>query len=295
MNAITLSSVTKSFGDVHAVRGIDLTIATGEVVAFLGPNGAGKTTTIDMVLGLSTPTDGDVAVFGLHPREAVDRGLVSAVLQTGGLLKDLTVREAVEYTAAAFGAGRPVDEVLAAAGLTDLQDRRIQGCSGGEQQRVRFAMALVPDPELLVLDEPTTGMDVTARRAFWHAIRADAAQGRTVVFATHYLEEAESYADRVVLVRDGRVIADGTPAELGALTSGRVVKATLADADPAGLRELPGVTELEVSGHQVTLVTTSSDAVVRHLLTRTSAHDVVVTGRSLEDTFVALTSDTPAA
>lgn len=289
MNAITLRSVTKHFGQVRAVDGIDLIIGQGEVVAVLGPNGAGKTTTIDMVLGLSTPTDGDVTVFDLHPREAVDRGLVSAVLQSGGLLKDMTVRESVEYTAALFPSARPVDEALAAAGITAIADRRIKDCSGGEQQRTRFAMALVPDPELIILDEPTTGMDVAARRAFWQAIHADAEQGRTVVFATHYLEEAETWADRVVVVRAGKVVADGTPAELGAMTAGRVVRATLPDADPEQLRTLPGVVEAEVRGTTVTLVSTDSDALARHLLTQTAARDLEVAGRSLEDTFVALT------
>ncbi|QKE85322.1 ABC transporter ATP-binding protein [Arthrobacter sp. NEB 688] len=295
MDAITLRAVTKHFGEVRAVDGIDLTIGQGEVVALLGPNGAGKSTTIDLVLGLGTPTDGDVAVFGMHPREAVDRGLVSAVLQSGGLLKDLTVRESVEYTAALFPASRPVDEALEAAGVTAIAGRRIKDCSGGEQQRTRFAMALVPDPELVVLDEPTTGMDVSARRAFWQAIHADAAQGRTVVFATHYLEEAEAWADRVVVVRGGRVVADGTPAELGAMSAGRVVRATLPGPDAEALRALPGVLEVEVRGSAVSLVSTDSDALARHLLTTTAAHDLEIAGRRLEDTFVALTSEDSTA
>ena len=212
--AITLTGVTKTFpgkhGRVEAVRGVDLEIAPGEVVAFLGPNGAGKTTTIDMILGLSEPTTGNVTVFGMTPHAAVARGLVAAVMQTGGLLKDLTVRESVEYVAALFPDARPVDDVLATAGITDLADRRLGKCSGGEQQRVRFAMALVPDPALIVLDEPTTGMDVNARRAFWEAIHADAARGRTILFATHYLEEADAWADRVVVMRDGEIVADGS-------------------------------------------------------------------------------------
>jgi ABC-2 type transport system ATP-binding protein len=294
MDAITLRAVTKHFGPVAAVRGIDLTVGRGEVVAFLGPNGAGKTTTIDMVLGLARPTEGDVGVFGMHPRQAVERGLVSAVLQSGGLLKDMTVRETVEYTAALFAQTRPVEEALEAAGIADIAGRRIKDCSGGEQQRTRFAMALVPDPELIILDEPTTGMDVAARRAFWTSIRADAARGRTVLFATHYLEEAGTYADRVVVVREGRVVADGTPAELGAMTAGRVVRATLEGADAGALRDLPGVVDVEVRGSSVTLVTTDSDAVARHLLTATAARDLEVAGRSLEDTFIALT-DTAAA
>ncbi|WP_036829352.1 ABC transporter ATP-binding protein [Phycicoccus jejuensis] len=295
MDAITLRGLRKHFGDVRAVDGIDLTIGQGEVVALLGPNGAGKSTTIDLVLGLGTPSDGDVSVFGMHPREAVDRGLVSAVLQSGGLLEDLTVRESVEYTAALFPSARPVDEALEAAGVTAIAARRIKDCSGGEQQRTRFAMALVPDPELVVLDEPTTGMDVSARRAFWQAIHADAAQGRTVVFATHYLEEAETWADRVVVVRGGRVVADGTPAELGAMSAGRVVRATLPGADADALRALPGVVEVEVRGAAISVVSTDSDALARHLLTTTAARDLEIAGRRLEDTFVALTSEDATA
>src|SRR3954462_3449342 len=195
--AIRLDQVTKDFGAVHAVQGIDLTIRQGEIVAFLGPNGAGKTSTIDMILGLSRPTSGTVSVLGLEPHQAVARGLVSAVMQSGGLLKDLTVAETVEYTASLFAgttAGLPsVTEVLERAGIDSIADRRVGRCSGGEQQRLRFAMAVVSDPALLLLDEPTTGMDVEGRRAFWSAIREDAERGRTVLFATHYLEEAVAY------------------------------------------------------------------------------------------------------
>src|SRR3954453_19849986 len=222
--AVSLSGVTKDFGAVHAVRGIDLELQQGEIVAFLGPNGAGKTTTIDMILGLSRPTSGTARVLGLEPRQAIARGLVSAVMQTGGLIKDLTVRETVEYTASLFADTKPVDEGLANAGITDLADRRVGKCSGGEQQRLRFAMALLPDPALLLLDEPTTGMDVEGRRTFWSAIRRDAQHGRTVLFATHYLEEADAYADRIVLISQGRIVADGTSAEVRALAAGRSIR-----------------------------------------------------------------------
>src|SRR5919205_2567427 len=180
----------------------------------------------------------------MAPRSAVAHGLVTAVMQTGGLLKDLTVAETVELTAALFAHTRPVAEVLERAGLTTIAGRRVAKCSGGEQQRLRFAMALLPEPELLILDEPTTGMDVEGRREFWSAIRADAERGRTVVFATHYLDEADAYADRIVLVSHGTVVADGTAAQIKALSAGRLVTATWdgVTADEAiALRELPGV------------------------------------------------------
>jgi ABC-2 type transport system ATP-binding protein len=289
--AISLGDLTKSFGDVHAVRGIDLQIEQGEIVAFLGPNGAGKTTTIDMLLGLSRPTAGAVDVLGLPPRQAIARGLVSAVMQTGGLLKDLTVRETVEYTASLFADTQPVDAVLAHAGIASLADRRVGKCSGGEQQRLRFAMALLPDPALLLLDEPTTGMDVEGRRAFWSAIRRDAEKGRTVLFATHYLEEADQYADRIVLMRKGRIVADGTGSQIKALAAGRTVRATLEEPDHRALARLDGVDSVEVRGDTVLLHARDTDTVARYLLTQTDARDLEITARGIEEAFLTLTGD----
>lgn len=290
--AIDARGVVKSFGSVHAVRGIDLSIKPGEIVAFLGPNGAGKTTTIDMILGLSTPDAGSISVFGHSPRGAIARGLVSAVLQTGGLLKDLTVRETVELTASLFAEKRPVDEALERAGIRNLASRRVGLCSGGEQQRLRFAMALVSDPALLILDEPTTGMDVEARRSFWNAIRADAARGRTVMFATHYLDEADEYADRIVLMRGGEIVADGPTPEIKNLVSGRMVHATLPDADITALAALPGVDSVEAAGERIAIRTSDSDALARHLLTTTDARDLEITAQNLESVFLTLTADT---
>jgi len=292
--AIDARGVVKSFGSVHAVRGIDLSIRPGEIVAFLGPNGAGKTTTIDMILGLSVPDSGSISVFGHSPRGAIARGLVSAVLQTGGLLKDLTVRETVELTASLFAEKRPVDEALERAGIRNLASRRVGLCSGGEQQRLRFAMALVSDPALLILDEPTTGMDVEARRSFWNAIRADAARGRTVMFATHYLDEADEYADRIVLMRGGEIVADGPTSEIKNLVSGRMVHATLPDADLAALAALPGVDSVETAGERIAIRTSDSDALARHLLTATDARDVEITAQNLESVFLTLTADNAA-
>jgi ABC-2 type transport system ATP-binding protein len=287
--AVRLTGVTKDFGKVRAVRGIDLELEQGEIVAFLGPNGAGKTTTIDMILGLSTPTSGTAEVFGMQPRHAIARGLVAAVMQTGGLLKDLSVRETVQYTASLFADTKPVDEVLASAGIAAIADRKVAKCSGGEQQRLRFAMALLSDPALLLLDEPTTGMDVEGRRAFWTAIRRDAEQGRTVLFATHYLEEADQYADRIILASNGAIVADGSGSEIKALATGRTVRATVNQPDTTALSALGGVDSVEVRGDQVYVHAKDSDAVARYLLTQTDARDLEITAQGLEDAFLSLT------
>ena len=296
VSAVRLREVHKNFGPVHAVRGVDLTIRSGEILAFLGPNGAGKTSTIDIILGLSQPSAGEVTVYGLTPRRAIIKGLVSAVMQTGGLLKDLTVGETVEYTSQLFAMSRPVNEVMERAGIAPIADRLVGRCSGGEQQRLRFAMALLPDPELLILDEPTQGMDVEGRHDFWQAVRADAAQGRTIIFATHYLEEADAYADRVVFISKGRIVADGTAAEVKSLASGRTIRATLPGAEAVSLHAIPGVDKVEIRGDTVLIHSTDSDAVARRLLTGTAAHDLEITSRGLEDAFIALTSEaTPEA
>jgi ABC-2 type transport system ATP-binding protein len=292
--AVELSHVTKRFSAVTAVDGVSVNLQQGEVVALLGPNGAGKTTTIDLVLGLTRPSAGTVKVFGRAPADAVLAGDVSAVLQTGGLLADLTVAETVRYLASLHRDPRPAAEVLARAGLTAIADRKVGKCSGGERQRLRFAIALLPEPRLLILDEPTAGMDVEGRRDFWAAIRADAARGRTVLFATHYLDEADGYADRIVLLRDGAVVADGTTGSVKNLAAGRTVRATLPGARPEQLSALSGVDGVELRGDTVLVHTTDSDAVARHLLTTTAARDVEITARNLEAAFLALTTEVPA-
>ena len=293
--AVDATALRKSFGPVRAVDEVTLQVRPGEIVAFLGPNGAGKATAIDMMLGLSNPDSGTVTVFGESPRAAIAHGLVSAVLQTGGLLKDISVRETLELTASLFVDTRPVDEVMQRAGIAEIAGRRVDLCSGGQQQRLRFAMALLSDPGLLILDEPTTGMDVEGRRSFWNAIRADAARGRTVLFATHYLEEADEYADRIVLMSRGRIVADGPTADIKNMVSGRTVTAMLADADPVALAALPGVDSVEAAGERLTIHTRDSDAVARHLLTRTAARDIEIAAQNLESVFLALTSEGTAS
>jgi ABC-2 type transport system ATP-binding protein len=279
--AIRATGLTKSFrlpdgSTVTAVDAVDLTVAPGEIVAFLGPNGAGKTTTVDLLLGLTTPTAGTVEVYGEAPGRAVAAGRVSAVMQTGGLLPDFTVLETVQAIAALHGRRDRVDEVVERAGLGPLARRRVEACSGGEQQRLKFALALVPDPDLVVLDEPTTGMDVAARQAFWQTMREDAATGRTIVFATHYLVEADEFAARTVLMKDGRIVADGPTADVRAAFGGRSVSFR----PPAHVVHRDGVDPAWL-------------ARVGQALAPLGVTDVEVSSASLEAAFLALTS--PAA
>lgn len=295
MLALDLQNLTKRYGKVTAVNDLTLQVEPGEIVAFLGPNGAGKTTTIDMMLGLAQPDAGVVKVYDKTPWEAIARGEVSAVMQTGGLLKDFTVEETVQFTASLYAHARPTGEVLERAGISAIARRRVGKCSGGEQQRLRFAIALLSDPRLLVLDEPTTGMDVEGRRDFWTAIREDAKRGRTILFATHYLDEADAYADRIVLIRQGSVVADGTTAEIKNLASGRRVRATIAYPDMEVVRALPGVTSAEQRGESLIVSCTDSDVVARYLLTSTDARDVEISSQNLEAAFVALTSNDTAS
>jgi ABC-2 type transport system ATP-binding protein len=296
---IELHGLTKTFrspsGPVHAVRGIDVTVQAGETVALLGPNGAGKSTTIDLLLGLSRPDVGTVAVFGRPPGEAVAAGAVGAMLQTGTLIRDVTVRELVAMVAALYPRPLDVEEAIELTGLGPFAQRRTQRLSGGETQRVRFAIALVSDPELLVLDEPTVAMDVEGRRAFWTTMRAFAARGKTVLFATHYLEEADAYADRIVLMAHGRVVADGPPTEIKGLVGTRTIRATLPGVEADALAALAGVSGAERRGEAVVLRCTDSDAAIRALLAaHPQASDIEIRGAGLEEAFLALTGEPEA-
>jgi ABC-2 type transport system ATP-binding protein len=274
------------------VRDVSVHVGAGETVALLGPNGAGKTTTVDLLLGLQDPDDGSVDVFGGPPQRAVSDGRIGAMLQGGGVLRDLTVHELLAMMAALFPRPLPVDETLELARLGALAERRTERLSGGETQRLRFAVALVSDPDLLVLDEPTVGMDVESRRAFWETVRDLSGSGKTVLFATHYLEEADAYADRALLMARGRIVADGPTNEIKALVGTRTIRATLPGVPAETLATLPGVAGAERRGDTVVLVCTDSDAALRELLaTQPRAHDVEVRGAGLEDAFVQLTGE----
>ena len=279
-------------GPVHAVRGIDVSIPRGQTVALLGPNGAGKSTTIDMMLGLTRPDAGEVSVFGNSPRQAVDAGAVGAMLQTGELIRDLSVRELIGLVASLYTRPMAVEDVLALAGLGDVAEQRTQKLSGGQTQRTRFAIALVPDPELLVLDEPTVAMDAQGRRDFWAAMREYAARGRTVLFATHYLEEADANADRAVLIAGGQIVADGPTTEIKARVGTRTIRATLPDTGLEELEMLAGVGSAERRGEAVVLRCADSDAAIRALLERCpAARDIEITGAGLEEAFLELTAE----
>ncbi|MDQ6605374.1 MAG: ABC transporter ATP-binding protein [Actinomycetota bacterium] len=296
---IRIEGLTKSFrgpqGPVHAVRGIDVSIAPGETVALLGPNGAGKSTTIDMLLGLSKPDGGTVTVFGRPPREAVAAGLVGAMLQSGALIRDLSVRELVAMMASLYPQPMDVEEAIELTRLQGIAAQRTQKLSGGETQRARFAVAIVSNPELLVLDEPTVAMDVEARREFWVIMREFAASGRTVLFATHYLEEADANADRAILLAHGRVVADGPTTEIKARVGRRTIRTTLPAVDLPGLKGLPGVVSADRHGEAVILSCNDSDQAIRAVLEQyPAARDIEITGGSLEEAFLELTGEPDA-
>jgi ABC-2 type transport system ATP-binding protein len=295
---IRLSGLTKSFkspqGPVHAVRGIDIAIGAGETVALLGPNGAGKSTTIDMLLGLLQPDSGTVSLFGRPAEQAIAAGAVGAMLQVGGVARYLSVRELLAMMAGLYPKPLGVDEVIALTRIGDIAERRTDKLSGGQAQRLRFALGLIGNPDLLVLDEPTVALDVEARRDFWTTIREFAARGKTVVFATHYLEEADAYADRIILMAHGRVVADGPATEIKATVGLRTIRATLpgVDVDVAAIAALPGVTNVDTRGESVIVNCSDSDRALRALLAAfPGARDIEVSGAGLEEAFLRLTGD----
>ncbi|MFL5843659.1 MAG: ABC transporter ATP-binding protein [Solirubrobacteraceae bacterium] len=279
--AILVRDLHKAYGDVEAVRGIDFEVARGEVFGLLGPNGAGKTTTVEILEGYRSRTSGIVSVLGLDPgqRSRELRSRVGIVLQSSGMYRHITVREAVAHWARLYPRPRDVAEVIGLAGLDGKEDERIRTLSGGQARRVDFALALVGDPELIFLDEPTTGFDPAARRASWEVVRQLADLGKTVVLTTHYLEEAQALADRVAIVKDGRILAVGAPSELGAGSASHY-RVTWRDAD--GEAQERGTDDPTALLHQLT-----SAALARgeQLL------DLAVTRPTLEDVYLELTAD----
>jgi ABC-2 type transport system ATP-binding protein len=289
---VVFDGVTKVYGAVTAVNGLSFTLRRGETVAFLGPNGAGKSTSLDMLLGLRRPTSGAVALFGTTPNGAIEGGRVGAMLQSGGLMTDVTVRELVALCTALHPRPLPVDETLRRADLTEIADRKVDKLSGGQKQRVRFSLAIVGQSDLLVLDEPTSAMDVETRQAFWTTMKAEAAAGRTVIFATHYLEEADQVADRIIVINKGRLLADGTPADIKAKAGAKRLSFRLDGASDLAMRGLPGVVDVEIRHDLVRLQSSDSDATLYALLdTGARPREIEVGSLGLEQAFLAITAE----
>jgi ABC-2 type transport system ATP-binding protein len=285
-----LEAVTKRYGNVEALRGVSLTITAGEIVAMLGPNGAGKTTSLSLMLGLRRPTSGEVRLFGLPPTDRRARSRVGVMLQESGAPGVLTVRELIELFGAYYPAPLPVERALAMAGLGDKAGARVATLSGGQRQRLYFALAVGGNPEALFLDEPTVGMDIEARRAFVTAIQALAGAGKSVIFTTHYLREAEELATRIVVIDRGILIADAAPRALMARVAGKRVAFTVARPLPADAFAGVVVTALDVSDGRVRFLTGEPEAVLRRLFERgVEPHDLEVAGADLEEAVLSLT------
>jgi len=289
--AVELRGVTKRYGDVEALRGVDLTVGRGEVTAVLGPNGAGKTTALSLILGLRRPSGGTVRVLGHAPEEAATRARVGTMLQESGVPPMLTVGELVDLFRSYYPAPRPAADVIGAAGLSGLERRRAGQLSGGQRQRLYFALALCGDPELVVLDEPTTGLDVESRRRFWTVISELAAHGTTILFATHLLEEADALATRIVVVDHGRIVRDGTPAEIKAQAGGKTIRVR-GDIEPNDISSWPGVVRVEKVGARYEIVATDAEGVLRRLFAETAnVEEITVEERALETAFLDLVKE----
>src|SRR5271155_3816962 len=285
-----VAQVSKSYGSVQALDAVDFTIRAGEVVALLGPNGAGKSTLVRLLLGLASPTRGRVTVFGGDPKDPATRERVGAMLQVGGVPSTMKVREHIDLFSSYYPHPLPMAEVIEMAGLQGIERRQFGELSGGQKQRVLFALALCGDPDLLFLDEPTVGLDVEARRGFWEQIRKLVARGKTVLLTTHYLEEADALADRVVVINRGEIIAQGTPAEIKAKTSGRRIRC-MSSLDIEMVRGLPGVIEGRRDREGLEIRARSAEPILRELLMRDERlSGIEVTSAGLEEAFLALTS-----
>jgi ABC-2 type transport system ATP-binding protein len=285
----SLEGVNRNYGEVRALRNVNFTVRAGEVVALLGPNGAGKTTAVKLLLGLIPPNSGTVRVFGGDPRNPENRMRAGAMLQVGKVPETLRVREHIDLFSSYYPNPLPLEQVLVAAGLEKLRDRKFGDLSGGQRQRTLFALAICGNPDLLFLDEPTVGLDVEARRALWEEIRRLVDCGKTVLLTTHYLEEADALADRIAVINQGEIIAEGTPAEIKAQTSGKRVRCITA-LNIASLLQIPGVTDVKRDREAVEIHTGEAEAVVRILLLRDpSLCGLEITTAGLEEAFLSLT------
>ena len=292
---VSFDNVSKHYGSLKAVDGLSLELRRGETVALLGPNGAGKSTSLDMLLALRKPTSGTIRMFGTDPYHAVKTGQVGAMLQSGGLMPEVTVRELVTLVTLVTGLHPrpiPVDTTLRQAGIESIANQRVDRLSGGQTQRVRFALAIVGECDLIVLDEPTTAMDVEGRQRFWASMREEVAEGKTLLFATHYLEEADQAADRILVINRGRLLADGTPEDIKKRAGAKRMSFRLDGADEALLLRLPGVVSLETRHDLVHIQTDDSDGTLYALLDAGyRPSEIEVGSLGLEQAFLAITAE----
>jgi ABC-2 type transport system ATP-binding protein len=287
----SLEAVTKNYGEVQALRNVNFTVRAGQVVALLGPNGAGKTTAVKLLLGLLQPTLGKARVFGGDPTNPQNRMRTGAMLQVGRVPETLRVGEHIDLFSSYYPNSMPIENVLAAAGLEKLRDRKFGDLSGGQRQRTLFALAICGNPDLLFLDEPTVGLDVEARRALWNEIRLQVARGKTVLLTTHYLEEADALADRITVINQGSIIAEGTPSEIKAQTSGKRIRC-ITTLNVANLLQIRGVTSARQDREAVEIHAREAEPVVRELLARdASLTGLEISSAGLEEAFLALTED----
>ena len=284
-------NLRKSYGNVVALDNLNLEIRAGELLALLGPNGAGKTTLVRALLGVVRPDSGSVSVFGADPYLGHMQTRVGAMLQVGRVPETLKVREHIDLFSSYYPAPLPLEETLQIAGLVDVKDRPYGELSGGQKQRVLFAISICGNPDLLFLDEPTVGLDVEARRLMWSQIRTLIARGKTVLLTTHYLNEADALADRILVLNHGAIIAEGTPAEIKARAMGKQIRCT-SRLTLEEISRIPGVLSVKADRNSFELQVNAAEAIVRELLQRDSwLADLEVTNAGLEEAFLALTQN----
>jgi ABC-2 type transport system ATP-binding protein len=289
---VSFENVRKTYGKVRAVDGLTMELRAGETVAFLGPNGAGKSTSLDMLLDLRKPTSGRIEMFGSDPYHAIKNGRVGAMLQSGGLMPEVTVRELVTLVTGFHPRPEPVEQTMRRAGIVQFADQRVDKLSGGQTQRVRFALAIVGNCDLIVLDEPTAAMDVETRRAFWDNMKVEVAEGKTLLFATHYLEEADQAADRIIVINKGRLLADGTPAEIKARAGAKRISFHLDRIDEPFLLGLPALVNVEIRHDLVQIQSSDSDRTLYAVLDAGyRPRDLEVSSLGLEQAFLAITAE----
>ena len=289
---VSFENVSKHYGQLKAVDGLSLDLRAGETVALLGPNGAGKSTSLDMLLALRKPTSGKIRMFGEDPYHAVKSGNVGAMLQSGGLMPEVTVRELVTLVAGLHPRPVPVNTTLRRAGIADIAGQRVDRLSGGQTQRVRFSLAIAGESDLIVLDEPTTAMDVETRQRFWAQMKEEVAEGKTLLFATHYLEEADQAADRILVINRGRLLADGTPEDIKKSAGAKRMSFRLDGADEAFLLGLPGIVSVETRHGLVHIQTTDSDGTLYAVLDAGyRPSEIEIGSLGLEQAFLAITAE----